>query len=123
MKQLTAILLLIFTLTSLTVALKNGKYFLGNSGRNINLKFFVCFPVARCGLPPSDMGPCRASTFRYTYLAASNKCIQFVYGGCLGNLNKFRTQRECEEKCKEVDEVKEIDEIEPIYDVDNADSS
>merc|ERR1719414_287276 len=38
-------------------------------------------------LLPSEVGPCRAAFPRFYYSAAENKCLPFIYGGCLGNEN------------------------------------
>ncbi|XP_005182678.1 kunitz-like toxin PcKuz3 [Musca domestica] len=54
-----------------------------------------------CGQPSAVIGICRAEIPKFTYNAASNECISFVYGGCHGNDNNFATKEECEEKCKE----------------------
>lgn len=43
---------------------------------------------------------CRASFPRFSYDAESKECVQFVYGGCGGNDNRFMTKEECEQKCK-----------------------
>jgi len=37
---------------------------------------------------------------RYYFNAAENKCKMFLYSGCGGNKNNFRTQNVCENKCK-----------------------
>ncbi|XP_013110795.2 kappaPI-actitoxin-Avd3b-like [Stomoxys calcitrans] len=54
-----------------------------------------------CALPSSEIGICRAMLPRYTYVASSNECVKFFYGGCDGNENNFHTMEECVEKCKE----------------------
>ena len=51
-----------------------------------------------CSLPPSP-GPCRAAIPAYHYDSNSGTCRQFVYGGCGGNANKFRTVRDCLTHC------------------------
>lgn len=52
----------------------------------------------RCSLV-LDPGPCRDYTVRWYYDATSNSCAQFWYGGCLGNSNKFITEKICKETC------------------------
>ncbi|KAH8283631.1 hypothetical protein KR018_010047 [Drosophila ironensis] len=54
-----------------------------------------------CGQPHSVDGICLAIFPSYSYNAAGNECVSFVYGGCGGNDNRFLTQEECEQKCKE----------------------
>ncbi|KAL5517701.1 hypothetical protein EMCRGX_G003301 [Ephydatia muelleri] len=51
-----------------------------------------------CGLP-SETGPCKAHMIRYFYNVESAACEQFVYGGCLGNANNFKSREECEKSC------------------------
>ncbi|XP_058033068.1 kunitz/BPTI-like toxin isoform X1 [Ahaetulla prasina] len=53
-----------------------------------------------CYLPP-ETGPCRARQTRFYYNPASNKCQEFVYGGCQGNANRFETREECHFTCVE----------------------
>lgn len=44
-------------------------------------------------------GPCFAYVPRYFFNSTSNQCTEFVYGGCLGNGNNFKSMSECEETC------------------------
>ncbi|XP_015589222.1 papilin isoform X3 [Cephus cinctus] len=46
-----------------------------------------------------DPGPCPGSLLRWYYDAKRQTCKQFVYGGCKGNGNKFRTRAACEQRC------------------------
>mmetsp|Transcript_1152 Transcript_1152/g.3394 ORF Transcript_1152/g.3394 Transcript_1152/m.3394 type:complete len:143 (-) Transcript_1152:239-667(-) len=56
-------------------------------------------PVApMCELPP-ETGMCRAFFQRWYFDPASRSCSMFVYGGCGGNENNFRTQAECDVTC------------------------
>ncbi|KAF7248458.1 Kunitz-type serine protease inhibitor 1, partial [Varanus komodoensis] len=48
---------------------------------------------------PSDPGPCDGYFPRYFYNSASKKCEKFIYGGCGGNKNNFKTLKECERTC------------------------
>ena len=54
-----------------------------------------------CSLPPKT-GPCRAQIPRYYHNIETGECETFIYGGCQGNANNFRTKEECEEKCGEL---------------------
>lgn len=56
-------------------------------------------PPALCQLD-KDTGPCRAHFQRFFFNKETGKCEEFVYGGCLGNINNFRTKEECEGICK-----------------------
>ena len=53
---------------------------------------------ALCHLP-AVAGPCRARHQRYYYNHKVGKCQTFIYGGCKGNANRFRSQAECQTKC------------------------
>uniref|UniRef100_A0A183GJ10 Tissue factor pathway inhibitor n=1 Tax=Heligmosomoides polygyrus TaxID=6339 RepID=A0A183GJ10_HELPZ len=46
-----------------------------------------------------ESGPCLALIKRYGYSVSLNKCVEFTYGGCMGNDNNFKTLQECEKKC------------------------
>lgn len=65
----------------------------------------VRYLLAICALPGGANGDgkiaCLASIPSWSYRAGTNECVQFMYGGCGGNENRFSTQHECENKCKE----------------------
>ncbi|KAG8199880.1 hypothetical protein JTE90_015871 [Oedothorax gibbosus] len=44
-------------------------------------------------------GRCRASFPMYYYNVNTYKCEMFIYGGCGGNENRFRTLEECSNAC------------------------
>uniref|UniRef100_A0A1I7XIJ1 ADAM_spacer1 domain-containing protein n=1 Tax=Heterorhabditis bacteriophora TaxID=37862 RepID=A0A1I7XIJ1_HETBA len=46
-----------------------------------------------------DSGPCQEYSDQYYYDAYKGKCQTFIYGGCGGNLNRFRTIEECDKRC------------------------
>ena len=66
----------------------------------LNLSRIVNRPEV-CALP-SDTGPCRASIKRYFYNVQSGACEQFVYGGCQGNRNNFKTLLQCQLYCSKL---------------------
>ncbi|KAJ7305058.1 hypothetical protein JRQ81_010857 [Phrynocephalus forsythii] len=78
--------------------LGNGnKFILAESCRKM-CKFKSALPTV-CSLPP-DKGPCQQHHHRYYYDLKKNKCVKFIYGGCLGNGNKFVTSDSCRKMCK-----------------------
>ncbi|XP_037576185.1 kunitz-type serine protease inhibitor 6 isoform X1 [Dermacentor silvarum] len=46
-----------------------------------------------------DPGLCRAFLPMWWYNAKTDKCEEFIYGGCGGNDNRYETRRDCEETC------------------------
>ncbi|VDL63563.1 unnamed protein product [Hymenolepis diminuta] len=52
----------------------------------------------RCRLPIVS-GPCRAYVVRWAMNTRTGKCEKFIYGGCGGNRNNFKSKKECERKC------------------------
>ena len=44
-------------------------------------------------------GPCEAFFPRFYYDEKTGICERFIYGGCLGNKNNFRTILECQKTC------------------------
>ena len=49
---------------------------------------------------PAKVGRCRASKPRFYFNVENQKCERFMYGGCDGNENNFKTFAECSKKCK-----------------------
>ncbi|XP_071447634.1 kunitz-type serine protease inhibitor A-like [Hetaerina americana] len=47
-----------------------------------------------------DGGPCRGLFRAFYYSADSQRCENFIYSGCGGNKNRFKTRDECEKKCR-----------------------
>ncbi|KAL4238992.1 hypothetical protein ACF0H5_003696 [Mactra antiquata] len=54
---------------------------------------------------PSVTGRCRARHIRWYYNSGRRECMQFIYGGCNGNGNRFRTRADCERQCLDVTEA------------------
>ncbi|KAL0270939.1 UNVERIFIED_CONTAM: hypothetical protein PYX00_008205 [Menopon gallinae] len=60
-----------------------------------------------------DIGACQSYVHKWYYNRETNQCDVFVYGGCLGNENRFDSQSECREACV----AEEGAEKEPDYEV------
>ncbi|XP_051558233.1 WAP, Kazal, immunoglobulin, Kunitz and NTR domain-containing protein [Myxocyprinus asiaticus] len=54
--------------------------------------------LAVCSLP-AVQGPCKHWEARWAYNTLTKQCQAFIYGGCHGNKNNFRTRKECEASC------------------------
>ena len=59
---------------------------------------FVLLTTDRCILQP-ETGLCRARIPSYFYNTISGNCEQFIYGGCDGNDNRFKTAAACAQHC------------------------
>ncbi|KAG8194023.1 hypothetical protein JTE90_003623 [Oedothorax gibbosus] len=46
-----------------------------------------------------DRGPCEGFVWRYFHDHEKGECEAFIYGGCRGNENNFKTKRECSNVC------------------------
>ncbi|ELT95275.1 hypothetical protein CAPTEDRAFT_227921 [Capitella teleta] len=51
-----------------------------------------------CSLPP-ETGNCRASIPMFHYNSSLRECVEFIYGGCPGNDNRFSTKEDCIRTC------------------------
>ena len=65
--------------------------------------FYSCL---RCLLFHSDpcsleaeRGPCDNNQPRYYYDRHTKTCMEFVYGGCQGNANRFNNKAQCKREC------------------------
>ena len=58
------------------------------------------FPPDVCTLP-YDEGTCTDFAEKWFYNSADRECQVFVYNGCDGNGNNFRSREECEKRCNE----------------------
>ncbi|XP_053195612.1 protein AMBP-like [Scomber japonicus] len=47
-----------------------------------------------------DTGPCFGMEDRYYYNSTLMSCELFKFGGCAGNQNNFRTEKECLQRCR-----------------------
>ncbi|KAL7674908.1 hypothetical protein ACOME3_001179 [Neoechinorhynchus agilis] len=47
---------------------------------------------------PKDEGPCRGSVLRFYF--DGNRCRRFIYGGCQGNENNFKSKKICQRTCQ-----------------------
>lgn len=52
----------------------------------------------RC-LVKTEPGPCKHYIYKWTFNKAEGKCRTFLYGGCLGNENRFNSEIECLHYC------------------------
>ncbi|KAL1235586.1 Papilin [Trichinella pseudospiralis] len=48
---------------------------------------------------PADKGSCRGNIQRWHFDHKEKQCKPFLYGGCLGNGNNFKSRKACEAKC------------------------
>ncbi|XP_055956010.1 actinia tenebrosa protease inhibitors [Patella vulgata] len=51
---------------------------------------------------PVVAGKCQAYFHRFYFNSSTQSCKEFIYGGCGGNSNNFKTKTECEMTCKSV---------------------
>ncbi len=48
---------------------------------------------------PIESGICMAYNLSWGFDGDKNECVEFVYGGCGGNLNRFDSKEACERAC------------------------
>lgn len=56
-------------------------------------------PNAKCSEKPKA-GMCKAMFIKYYFNNDSNKCEEFIWGGCGGNV-PFKSLKECKQTCEE----------------------
>jgi hypothetical protein len=55
-----------------------------------------------CALP-IDPGPCDGAIKSWAFDTTTGACKAFVFGGCEGNANRFRTQTACQAACEAIE--------------------
>lgn len=65
-------------------------------------KILIIVNSERCNLPKVN-GSCDGYFLQWYYDKQARQCSQFVYGGCLGNNNRFESREECSELCSKDD--------------------
>lgn len=60
---------------------------------------FLIFPLTDVCRMKQDEGSCTNYVLSWYYNIQQNECIQFWFGGCGGNKNRFDTQKDCEALC------------------------
>ncbi|XP_023667960.1 kunitz-type protease inhibitor 2 isoform X2 [Paramormyrops kingsleyae] len=48
---------------------------------------------------PFESGPCRAAFPKFYFDPSAGRCLPFIYGGCLGNDNRYNTLEDCMSRC------------------------
>uniref|UniRef100_R4FIG4 KP-Fur-18 n=1 Tax=Furina ornata TaxID=529697 RepID=R4FIG4_9SAUR len=48
---------------------------------------------------PADRGLCKRYIKAFYYSPGHHACLPFIYGGCPGNANNFKTIDECKRTC------------------------
>ncbi|XP_039231925.1 kunitz-type serine protease inhibitor mulgin-5 isoform X1 [Drosophila yakuba] len=76
----------------------------------IGLGTSVALRHGRCSLI-ANPGPCNGNFEMFAYDFANNVCVEFIYGGCGGNPNRFQTKKECILLC---DALSDEDDEEPM---------
>lgn len=51
-------------------------------------------------------GPCKGSYPVFGFESDTGKCVEFTYGGCAGNGNRFTTQEKCQKVCEKGEHIK-----------------
>ncbi|XP_057560017.1 kunitz-type protease inhibitor 4 [Hippopotamus amphibius kiboko] len=67
----------------------------------------ICGKLRDPCLMDSRFGSCFEVHFRYFYNKTSQRCENFVYSGCDGNLNNYKLKIECQVACEEEYKIKQ----------------
>lgn len=53
----------------------------------------------KCLVKMGEQGPCRQYIYKWTFNKTRGECQTFIYGGCMGNENRFNSEDECLHYC------------------------
>ncbi|XP_020291708.1 uncharacterized protein LOC109858643 isoform X3 [Pseudomyrmex gracilis] len=53
----------------------------------------------KCLVKMGEQGPCKQYIYKWTFNKTKGECQTFIYGGCLGNENRFNSEDECLHYC------------------------
>jgi hypothetical protein len=71
----------------------------------LNNFWSTCVSTVVCRLP-MDVGPCRERYDRWYFDSERSTCQPFVYGGCAGNMNRFKSFESCTTFCSPSDRTR-----------------
>jgi papilin len=66
--------------------------------KKVKIYYYLLYIVPPCE-QSIEAGSCKARMPRWAYDKYLKKCIQFNYGGCGGNDNRYNSKEECERAC------------------------
>ncbi|XP_070970882.1 tissue factor pathway inhibitor 2-like [Oncorhynchus clarkii lewisi] len=69
---------------------------------------FAFSPKQEVCLLQVDVGPCKVYLQRYHYNTFTQQCEEFIYGGCQGNANNFKSFLACQIACFGIPKVPQI---------------
>jgi hypothetical protein len=64
---------------------------------------YTTFPADPACFQPPERGPCQGNYEAFFFNPSIRSCQQFVYSGCGGSGNNFRSAHECVVRCRAVD--------------------
>jgi len=56
--------------------------------------------MSKC-FSPADSGPCKGNILRWYYDSGIHGCRTFPYSGCRGNANRYTTEEDCMQACRQ----------------------
>ncbi|XP_069685814.1 inter-alpha-trypsin inhibitor-like [Periplaneta americana] len=73
----------------------------GNTFTSEKSCYNTCQTAKEICTSPLDSGTCRGSFSNLGFSPEAGSCVEFIYGGCNGNGNRFNSLKECHMTCGE----------------------